>query len=147
MGTRSLTRFIEDGKPIVCLYGQYDGYITGHGRELANVLRDGRMVNGLRGGTEKVFNGAGCLAAQVTAAFKDGPGGHYLYSPDSEDEEYTYDLEVRMTPGRFGPEPLPEIQVSVRAYGDTLFTGPHSEFVQWAFLEESDDEEDTEENR
>lgn len=147
MGTRSLTRFMEDGKVIAALYGQYDGYVTGHGRDLARVLSGHRMVNGLRGGSEPVFNGVGCLAAQVTAALKDGPGGYYLYSPDREDEEYTYDLEVRTTPGRFGLDPEPEIQVSVRAYGDTVFTGPHSEFVQWAFLEESEDDEDLEENR
>ena len=38
MGTRSLTRFIEvvenKKNPITCIYRQYDGYPSGHGKEL-----------------------------------------------------------------------------------------------------------------
>lgn len=133
---------------ITALYGQYDGYISGHGRDLANILRGGRVVNGYRN-DGKEFNGVGCLAAQIVSALKDGVGGYYIYPSDAEDEGYTYDLEVRKAKAQtqFLYELEPEIQVSVREYGKTVFTGPHTDFVQWAFLEETEDEEDLEENR
>jgi hypothetical protein len=38
MGTRSLTFVYEENKPVVNMYRQYDGYIEGHGRELAEFL-------------------------------------------------------------------------------------------------------------
>ena len=46
MGTRSLT-FVYDGKePMINMYRQYDGYPQGHGKELADFLNSGTMVNG-----------------------------------------------------------------------------------------------------
>ena len=94
MGTRSLT-FIHDGdnaKPFVCMYRQYDGYPSGHGLELQQFLKPIKMVNGLGSSDDKVANGAGCLAAQMVAHFKDGPGGIYLYAPTSKDcwQDYEY---------------------------------------------------------
>ena len=81
MGTRSLTHVIETwndktGKQkkqcLMTMYRQYDGYPSGMGDELADFLKDGVVVNGI-GMDEKrrVFNGAGCLAAQLVAHFKD----------------------------------------------------------------------------
>jgi hypothetical protein len=93
MGTRSTYKVIEtyiekrEGKPekritndVVLMYRQYDGYPDGHPLETAEWLSGGKVVNGL-GLDNKglVFNGAGCLAAQLVAKFKDGPGGTYLY--------------------------------------------------------------------
>lgn len=98
MGTRSLT-FIHDSdsdnaKPFVCMYRQYDGYPSCHGKELAEFLKPIRMVNGLGSDSKHVANGAGCLAAQMVAHFKDGPGGIYLYAPTSKDcgQEYEYHI-------------------------------------------------------
>ena len=96
MGTRSLT-FIHDGdnaKPFVCMYRQMDGYPSGHGKGLAEFLKPIRMVNGLGGDSEHVANGAGCLAAQMVAHFKDGPGGIYLYAPTSKDCDQDYEYHV-----------------------------------------------------
>lgn len=98
MGTRSLT-FIHDGdnaKPFVCMYRQYDGYPSCHGKELAEFLKPIRMVNGLGSDSKHVANGAGCLAAQMVAHFKDGPGGIYLYAPTSKDcgQEYEYHVHA-----------------------------------------------------
>lgn len=104
MGTRSLTTFIEtytpdEGKPkkekIVTMYRQYDGYPTGHGAELAEFLTQGKLVNGITmGENQLVFNGMGCLSAQVVAHFKDGAGGIYLYRGGTKDcgEEYHYEV-------------------------------------------------------
>lgn len=99
MGTRSLTyvyngKKSEIGKPMVCMYRQFDGYPSGHGQELADFLHVGRLVNGLSGmGKELQFNGMGCLAAQMVAHFKKDSGGIYLYAPElGQDcwQEYEY---------------------------------------------------------
>lgn len=47
MGTRSLT-FMSDecGDVLVCMYRQFDGYMSGHGVELAEFLAGFPIVNG-----------------------------------------------------------------------------------------------------
>lgn len=107
MGTRSLTRIFETYKDekknkqvkvqLVNMYRQYDGYPSGHGTELADFLKGGKVVNGI-GGDEKniVFNGAGCLSAQMIAHFKNGAGGFYIEPITSKDcgQEYEYEVIV-----------------------------------------------------
>ena len=95
MGTRSLTVFTEDdGTEIVVLYRQYDGYMEGHGIELAKFLAPFALTNGLpMGATGKLANGMGCLAAQVISHFKgDEAGQFYLYPAGTRDanEEFIY---------------------------------------------------------
>lgn len=104
MGTRSLTYVkekykTEEGKikevSICCMYRQYDGYPSGHGLELAEFLNSGKLVNGIgMDEKERVFNGTGCLAAQMVAHFKKGAGGIYLHQPIKQDagQEYEYDI-------------------------------------------------------
>lgn len=94
MGTRSLT-FVGDDRAVVCMYRQMDGYPSGHGMDLYNFLKNFRIVNGIGADTDagqSIANGAGCLAAQLVANFKDGPGGIYLYPTDVGDvnQEYEY---------------------------------------------------------
>ena len=106
MGTRALT-FVYDGStPIINMYRQYDGYPSGHGLELAEFLTQGRLVNGLSGKNETVFNGMGCLAAAMIANFKQSAGGFYIYSVESTEcgQDYEYhvyqvgdDIRVRVT--------------------------------------------------
>ena len=112
MGTRSLT-YIEESREcpiydeeynnktyetkqnILCMYRQYDGYLSGHGAELAEFLQDFTVVNGYNSGTpERSANGMGCLAAQLIAHFKDGIGNIYIHEPNDSDcgEEYTYTI-------------------------------------------------------
>jgi hypothetical protein len=59
---------------------QYDGYLRGHGLELATFLLDMKIVNGLGLERKRVANGAGCLAAQMIAQFKTAPGDFYIES-------------------------------------------------------------------
>ena len=104
MGTRSLTYIEENygpedennGENILCMYRQYDGYMDGHGHDLAHFLEDFNIVNGLglRDDKIRVANGMGCLAAQLIAHFKDSPGNIYIHHPDSKDcgEEFTYTI-------------------------------------------------------
>ena len=112
MGTRSLT-YIEESyetcvadeennnevhetkQNILCMYRQYDGYLSGHGAELAEFLQGFNIVNGIRHGIPKrTANGMGCLAAQLIAHFKDGIGNIYIHEPNDSDcgEEYTYTI-------------------------------------------------------
>jgi len=96
MGTRSLTFVYDGGKnsePILNMYRQFDGYISGHGTELAELLISGEMVNGIPIGEDQLFfNGMGDLAAQIVANFKKGSGGIYIYPISSTDcgQEYEY---------------------------------------------------------
>lgn len=98
MGTRALTFVYDDGKPVVCLYRQYDGYMSGHGRELAEFLGSfSAMTNGIAAGeTRKTANGMGCLAAQMIGHFKTEVGGFYLMATDTKDagQDYTYHLYI-----------------------------------------------------
>ena len=105
MGTRSLTKIIskwedkngnEKRRPTACMYRQYDGYLEGHGIELAEFLAPFTIVNGFGSNDKsKVANGMDCLAAQMIAHFKDGIGDIYLMHPDTTDvgEEYIYEIE------------------------------------------------------
>jgi hypothetical protein len=88
MGTRSLTAFIIKGREEIefaTMYRQFDGYPHGHGVELAEFIS---------GGQERLYNGIGCLAAQVVAHFKitREVGGIYLEIPGDRGlgEEYLY---------------------------------------------------------
>lgn len=98
MGTRCLTVVNDDnGKEIICLYRQYDGYPDGHGRELKAYLAPFSISNGIRSGC---FNGMECLAASLVAHFKTAPGGFYLYPAGTRDvgEEYIYTVYPEKAP-------------------------------------------------
>ena len=95
MSTRSLT-IVKDEEGKVCLnmYRQCDGYPSGIGSELYEFLKDIVMVNGIGAQKDHIANGPHCLAAQIVAHFKDGPGGVCLYNPSSKDlgQEYEYHI-------------------------------------------------------
>ena len=106
MATRSLTRVIKrqsgldfaeghmhPNKAYVNMYRHYDGHPKTHGIELAEFLRDIRVVNGLGSrNVNNIANGTGCLAAFMVAHFKEEPGQIYLYPHDEETSgsEYIY---------------------------------------------------------
>lgn len=127
MGTRSITIIRnKDGKKIIEMYKQYDGYPSGLGVELDEFIKSGKMVNGIPfGATEKLFNGISCFAAQLVHHFKDGPGGIYLHAPIEEPVtkavygdiygvDYVYeidsDLNLRCWSGWTGKECHPTIE-------------------------------------
>jgi hypothetical protein len=97
MGTRSLTFVYENNGtkevPIMNMYRQFDGYPGGHGADLVDFLSGGNLVNGI-GVNKNVFNGMGCLAAQLIAKMKDGAGGIYIYSVDTKNcgQDYEYHI-------------------------------------------------------
>lgn len=98
MGTRCLVHIKSEGlnsPTLVTLYRQYDGYPNGIGRDIQEILGDGKgkILNGFGSqDTPEFFNGMGCLAAWVIKELKERIGNVYIYPPDSEGcgEEYTY---------------------------------------------------------
>ena len=140
MGTRSLTHFIERRteeskdkrrKPrvvdteIVVMYRQYDGYPSGHGIELAEFIAKGKLVNGIGLDEKLVFNGMGCLSAQVVANFKSGPGGIYLHKAGTKDCWQDYDYYV------IGDVETKEITLKCVGYGGkVIFEGTPKEFIE-----------------
>ena len=141
MGTRSLTHFIEryteqpkdkrkkaivKDTEVVVMYRQYDGYPSGHGTELAEFLSKGRLVNGISAAEKEiVFNGMGCLAAQVIANFKQGAGGIYLHKAGTTDAWQDYDYYV------IGDEETKELTLKcVNSGGKVIFEGTPKEFVE-----------------
>mgnify|MGYP003127743040 CR=1 FL=1 len=101
MGTRSLTyirdQYEDNDNIIICMYRQYDGYLSGHGKELAEFLQDFTVVNGYNSLTPaRSANGLSCLAAQLVAHFKDGIGNIYLYPTSTQDvgEEFIYTISL-----------------------------------------------------
>ena len=72
-----------------------DGYLEGHGFDLAYFLSKGKLVNGISlSETHHIFNGVNCLAAQIVAEFKNGPGSIYLYRGGTTDLGECYHYEV-----------------------------------------------------
>jgi hypothetical protein len=98
MGTRSLTIFNSNysDEEIVVMYRQYDGYPTGHGKELLEFLKGMTIVNGIsaKKNPDKFANGMDCLAAQVVKHFKKDAGGFYLHRAGTRDvgEEFIYTI-------------------------------------------------------
>lgn len=104
MGTRSLTVFHDeyDDAEIVVMYGQFDGYPEGHGKELHKFLDDMHITNGIPPELEgkRIANGMGCLAAQTIAHFKTGVGNFYLYPAGTRNAHEEYIYHVRKDKGK-----------------------------------------------
>jgi hypothetical protein len=104
MGTRSTVKFYSEydqKTPILSVYQQFDGYISGVGHTLAKWLQTKTVVNGIGSGQtmEGGFaNGIECLATQYVRDHKVKIGGFYLTTPDNEQG---YDYEVRLIDGKF----------------------------------------------
>jgi hypothetical protein len=119
MGTRStITINDENGKPLVNLYQQFDGYLSGVGADLKQAFGHTKIINGfgIHQQAGDYANGMGCLAAQIVAKFKPGLGGAYIV-PVGQCEEFNYTLS----------EENGLVMVSVTSYDGVLFEGPLSE--------------------
>lgn len=121
MGIRSLTYVYDNqDRKILNLYRQYDGYPSGHGIELAEILRGRTIVNGYGTGTPaKASNGMGCLAATIVSDFKHNIGGFYIYSVDVDDCGQDYEYHVHLN------------SVTVKSYGEVLFSGDWEAFYEF----------------
>ena len=119
------------------MYRQFDGYPTGHGAELAEFLNVGRMVNGLaqtKTVKEVVFNGMGCLAAQMISHFKKESGGFYIHPTDVTDCGQDYEYHVYDKSGKLYIEVYDCGCNFFGASGDThelIFKGNLKEFTKF----------------
>lgn len=135
MGTRSTTTFLENDKPIACLYRQFDGYPDGHGIDLAKALGDREMTNGISG-DRNVFNRMGDLAVRVIATLKakydiNSPGNFYMEIPGTDGdhgEDYLYYI---YTDDPQGWEGYPKIKIERPYSSEILFDGTVEEFNVW----------------
>lgn len=134
MGTRARVNVIEDGKVLVSIYRQMDGYPEGLGQDVAEFTARLKLVNGLGGDISAVANGMGCYAAQLISFLKDGAGSVYIRPTNmkSHGEEYVYavyenegELWIRASAGRmtmFGWPGDPESKMKL------IYDGPAKSF-------------------
>jgi len=132
MGTRSSTIVIETGHSVefvlVNIYRQFDGYPSGHGKELAEFIAPTQMVNGisLDNKNTRIANGAGCFAAQLIAHLKTGPGGIYIERPVNECEhDYTYKIRINTY------DPKKPIQIEVWEWDKKVMSGGVKKFCNF----------------
>lgn len=130
MGTRALIKIhtLEGGvlRPLVCIYKQYDGYLTGLGATLHEFLSRKTMVNGYSPSADPTTttNGVGDLATQLIQELKNITplGGIYLYPIDTSDagQDFTYTLTYALD--NSGVDKLLSIDVDSLA-GSTHLSG------------------------
>ncbi|ANJ65534.1 hypothetical protein [Pseudoalteromonas virus vB_PspP-H6/1] len=117
MGTRSTTKVLNlEGDNILSMYGQYDGYESGHGSALLEFIKSKPMVNGYSG-DKQAFNGMGCLAAQLVSRFKGNETGGFYMVGAEQSEEYDYTVYAK------GDYDNCKLFIKVEAYGETVFDG------------------------
>jgi hypothetical protein len=124
MGTRSTLHIQDDNnKTIASVYRQYDGYPTGMGQDIFDILNKGQVE--LRNGfaaNDKVpaqFNGIECLGAYLIGQLKgDSIGNVYLTTADDR-QEYDYFITSKND----------TVHLRIQDYvGTTLFDNILSEF-------------------
>lgn len=131
MGTRHLTIIKDiDGEELACMYGQFDGYPSGHGKDLKKFLQGFRIINGYSTDEkdQKLANGMGCLAMQLIAYFKVGrhrrsgeeirphESSFHLCPPGTRDygEDYIYVITLPITEKDFYKiEDLPQVPLNL----------------------------------
>jgi hypothetical protein len=128
MGTRSTVKFYQDGKNILSVYHQYDGYIEGVGKQIANLLEQYRVVNGIPLETdEKIANGISELALFYVIDNKDGNGNIYA---TSEDDSQEFNYEIRSTWGAVDNDEI-RVKVDNDYDGNIIFEGTANEFIKF----------------
>lgn len=95
MGTRSTTKIYEDGRLLLALYKQYDGYPEGWGQQIKDFFHKGVFVNGFNGAKGDLeFNGVGDFVLLLIKEFKEGTGDLYATTEKNE-QEYNYIIEFK----------------------------------------------------
>jgi hypothetical protein len=126
MGTRATTTVKDsNGKTIMVLYRQSDGYQDCHGKELKEFLETKIMINGISYGDKRdLANGMGCLAAQMVAKFKTKVGLFYIY-PESTENNY---IDFAYTVYPTDDSDTPTLKIKVESHGKTIFDGVVAEY-------------------
>jgi len=103
MGTRAVIDIEdEDGKVLVTIYRQFDGYPLGLGADIKKILGNPRIVNGfslLKDKTPEAFNGMGCLAAYLIGQLKTEIGNVYIrHHSDNPKEDCWAEFFYKLMP-------------------------------------------------
>lgn len=92
MGTRSTVKFYSDGDNILSVYQQYDGYPSGVGKQVADLLKKYEIVNGLPiEDDSSIANGIMELALYYIIDNKKSSGNIYATTVNNY-EEYNYEI-------------------------------------------------------
>lgn len=139
MGTHHVTTIygteFDEKNLIANIYGQWDGYPSGHGEKIAKFLASKTMCNSLPGNKNdraNYANGAGCLAAQLIAHLKESPGSIYMTRGDESTDhgqDFNYIIKANFN----------SIEIEVLSYGSLIFRGPPSELIEFCEQEEPED--------
>lgn len=141
MGTRAVTKVVDEkGDLYVTLYRQFDGYPSGHGKELAEWLEGAEIGNGIRGNEPPgFFNGVEDLACRLVTFFRQDHrqiGGFYVIPPGSGwYGEYIYTV-IGVNPGFH--DDRGDVTVKVDSYNKPLFSGTVEAFRHWVDEPEED---------
>ena len=140
MGTRSITHIHEmksldvDEKIVCSFYRQYDGYPTGHGKDLAEWLTSKGLKNGI--GSDFIkgthFNRAGTMAVKLCNHIQDESGCEIM--PTGEKSDYI-DFEYHI----YFDE---EFKIKIISYGSeitSLAKGFDPEEIESFFCGDEDD--------
>lgn len=110
-------------RALVTMFRFSNGYPEAHGKELAVFLKNIEIVGHQVPNHPKPFAmGPGCLAAQMVAHFKQGPGHIYLAEcPGEPDYDYLVSIDDDGTV---------ELRVHDSSY-DLIFAGSPQDFLEW----------------
>lgn len=129
MGTRCLTFVYDNNVPLVNVYRQFDGYPSGHGKDLSKFMKDRKIINGFNSEHSSMFysNGMGCFAAGLVEHLKDKQLGNiYLYSVNDTKWGQDYEYHIHID------------SVVVKTYGGhIMFKGSWEDFID--FCDEEDE--------
>jgi len=100
----SLTYIYEENEttPFVCIFNRLDGDIVCLGLTIAKFLNSKILVNGISDDNTIVFEGMGCLAAQLVAHMKNGnevAGNTCIVAPRL-DHDLLQEYEYHIWPGK-----------------------------------------------
>ena len=133
MGTRATINIArrEEGvsfseipeKVMVSIYNHYDGYPEGLGVTLASYLEGSKIVNGLGGNRDDVFNGLGCMAASIIAELKEEAGNVYIEDPVRPHGWIDYEYYV------WGDDNK-DIWISIFSDSDCIFVGKPDKLLE-----------------
>lgn len=101
MGTRSTTKVFYEGIFVFGLYRQYDGYLSGHGKDLVEFMDSHTIVDGISAGMEKIINGPhhfGIVLVEYmlekTGRGRGSASGNIYTTGEHDEQDYNYRIDI-----------------------------------------------------
>lgn len=102
MATCASVKFIsKEGQTLVTIYKHYDGYPSGLGKDILNIISNKPITNGIKGQPKlgESFNGFDCLVASFISLTKTNVGDVYIKPENSFGElgeNYLYTVQEQL---------------------------------------------------